>query len=67
MRLQWRALLDARIIRRELLIDEGFSKQQIRAEREYRRLKKEQTLLGVKICHLEKKVQHARAASESAV
>lgn len=56
LRDMWRMVRSARLLRKSRLASEGAGLHDIRRDREYRLLKKEQHALTIRIKHLEKEI-----------
>lgn len=56
LRDEWRRVRSARLLRKSRLVSEGAELHDIRRDREYRLLKKEQHALTIRIKHLEKEI-----------
>ncbi len=61
LRLNWREVRDERLILRRSLIERGLEPNEIRRDRLYRKLKKEQSGFSKKIRHLEREINRKRS------
>ena len=55
---QWRNIRNTRLNKKNELLSNGYLIKEIRKQKEYRQLKREQNLLSKEIKHLERKLNH---------
>lgn len=60
IRSEWRIVRSKRLKRKDELLDQGYSIQDIRKDRLFRELKKEQKRLSTRIKHIEKSLNKRR-------
>ena len=64
LRDQWRAVRSDRLKRKTRLMSENMDRHEVRRDHEYRRLKKEQHMISVRIKHGEQKLNRMMARGD---